>query len=108
MSTQRRTREKSSGTTLESLPNYDYELTPQGTHCWTHAETGLTIEARKRAGQRDGYGRIDMGFSALARDADGDVVAEICGSPAAAYLPSKSEAFAAIRAWAAEHPEGEL
>lgn len=107
MSTNTLNRDENSGTNLRSVGDYEYELNAYGTHTWTHTETGLTIEMSKHAGMDDGYGRINKGYAALARDTDGQVVDQIIRA-GGAYLPSKADAWKAVRDWMQDRPDGEL
>ena len=104
MTTNAFTRDKCSGANLESIGQYDYELTAHRSHTWEHVDTGLRVEMSKRAGMRDGYGNVDTGYTALVRDADGTFVEELVG--VGAYLPTKAETYAIVRDWIEAHPEG--
>ena len=106
MSTTNPTGHKQSGTTLESVGDYDYELSAHATHRWEHVDTGLTVECSKTAGYRDGYGNTDVGYTARVRDADGEFIEELIG--VSACLPTKADAVATVREWIEAHPEGEL
>ena len=106
MSQSTRPGKESAGTTLESIGDYDYELSAHATHRWEHVETGLTVECSKTAGYRDGYGNTDVGYTAQVRDADGEFIEELIG--VSACLPTKADAVATVREWIDAHPEGEL
>jgi len=99
--------QESIGTDLRSVGDYQYEQTPHGSHAWEHSETGLTVEMSRRAGQQDGYGRIEKGYTALARDADGEAVDGIIGA-GEGFLPSKADAWRTVREWMQERVDGQL
>lgn len=93
---------------IGDVAGYDHEQNEHGTHVWTHSDTGLQVELTKTAGRRDGYGRTEKGYRAVARDRAGGLVDQICGSSFAGYLPGKQDALQAVTAWMQQRPDGEL
>lgn len=110
MQTEAHDEQKPTGTQtqLRDVGDYEYSLTEHGTHVWTHLETGLQVELRKAAGQRDGYGRINKGYRGVARDAAGDLVDQLCGSSFGGYLPNLQDAARVAANWMRDRPDGRL